>query len=40
MITETIRVINIDKRLSEKIDFINSIGLSNTVNQYEMEMEL
>ena len=39
-ISETIKIINIDKRLSEKIEFINSIGLSKTVNQYEMEMEL
>jgi len=39
-ISETIKVINIDNRLNKKIEFINSIGLSNTVNQYEMEMEL
>lgn len=39
-ISETIRVINIDKRLSKKIEFVNSIGLLNTINQYEMEMEL
>ena len=39
-ISETIKVINVDKRLCKKIEFINSIGLSNTVNQYEMEMEL
>ncbi len=39
-ISETIKVINVDTRLTEKINFIKSIGLSNTVNQYEMEMKI
>lgn len=39
-ISKTIRVINVDTRLIEKIKFIKFIGLSNTVNQYEMEMEI
>jgi len=39
-ISKTIKVINVDNRLSKKIEFINSIGLTNTINQYEMEMEL
>lgn len=40
MISETIKINNIDTRLIEKIKFINSIGLVNTVNQYEMEMKI
>lgn len=39
-ISEKIKINNIDKQLSKKIEFVNSIGLSRTVNQYEMEMEL
>lgn len=37
-VSNSIKIINVDTRLKQKIDFINSIGLSNTVNQYEMEM--
>ncbi len=32
-----IKINNIDTRLKEKIIAVNSMGLSNTVNQYEME---
>ena len=39
-ISENVKINNIDKRLNKKIEFINSIGLINTVNQYEMEMKL
>ncbi|NRB62825.1 MAG: GNAT family N-acetyltransferase [Saprospiraceae bacterium] len=39
-ISNTIRIINIDTRLTHKIDFVHSIGLSNTVNQYEMNMNI
>jgi ribosomal protein S18 acetylase RimI-like enzyme len=39
-VSNSIKIINVDTRLKEKIDFINSIGLTNTVNQYEMEMNL
>ncbi len=37
-VSKTIKIINVDTRLKQKIDVINSIGLSNTVNQFEMEM--
>lgn len=39
-VSNSIKIINVDTRLNEKINFINSIGLSNTVNQYEMEMNI
>ncbi|MBR9923084.1 MAG: GNAT family N-acetyltransferase [Bacteroidetes bacterium] len=39
-VSSSIKIINVDTRLNRKIDFINSIGLSNTVNQYEMEMNI
>lgn len=39
-VSNSIKIINVDTSLNEKIDFINSIELSNTINQYEMEMNL
>lgn len=39
-ISYTIRINNIEEKLKKKIEFIKSIGLENTVNQYEMEMTL
>lgn len=39
-VSSSIKIINIDTRLNEKIEFINSIELSNTINQYEMEMSI
>ncbi|MTB51203.1 GNAT family N-acetyltransferase [Lewinella sp. W8] len=33
-----VRIINVDKRLTEKLDHIHLLGLKNTVNQYEMEL--
>lgn len=39
-VSNSIKIINVDTRLNQKIDVINSIGLSNTVNQYEMEMNI
>ena len=38
--SSSIKIINVDTGLREKIDVINSMGLSNTVNQYEMEMNI
>ena len=39
-VSSCIKIINVDTRLNKKINFINSIGLMNTVNQYEMEMKI
>jgi ribosomal protein S18 acetylase RimI-like enzyme len=39
-VSSSIKIINVDTRLKQKIDFIHSIGLSNTVNQYEMELNI
>ena len=36
-ISSNVRIINVDSRLVEKINFIKSLGLVNTVNQYEMK---
>lgn len=39
-VSSSIKIINVDSKLSKKIEFINSIELSNTINQYEMEMNI
>ncbi len=39
-IAKQVRIINVDDRLEEKLRAIENIGLSNTVNQYEMELYL
>ena len=35
-----VRVINVDERLKDKIKWLNHVGLKNTVDQYEMEMDV
>ena len=37
-ISEEIRINNVDSWLKDKIAFLNSIGLENHVDQYEMEL--
>lgn len=39
-ISSSIRVINVDSRLKDKLRHIKKAGLKNTVNQYEMKLEL
>lgn len=39
MIAESVKITNIDNRLLNKFTYINSIGLVNTVSQYEMDLE-
>jgi ribosomal protein S18 acetylase RimI-like enzyme len=39
-VSSRIRIINLDDRLEDKLDYLNLIGLENTVNQYEMELEI
>ena len=39
-VNQTIRMNNVDDRLVEKVDFLNKIGLENTINQYEMKYTL
>lgn len=39
-ISETIKINNVDERLTHKIDYLNKIGLTNTVDQYEMELKI
>lgn len=39
-ISNTISIINVDERLKDKIEQLRSIGLRNTVNQYEMELTI
>lgn len=37
-ISKTIKINNIDSEFNEKIEFLKSLGLENTIDQYEMEM--
>lgn len=37
-VAEVVKIINVAESLTEKVNFIEQIGLTNTVNQYEMEM--
>ena len=37
---ETVRINNIDHRLTAKIEAVESYGLKNTVDQYEMELKI
>ena len=37
-VTDTVRIINVNERLTEKIAFLEQLGLTNTVDQYEMEL--
>ncbi|SNY94781.1 GNAT family N-acetyltransferase [Flagellimonas pacifica] len=39
-ILKTIKINNVDERLNQKIDFLKKVGLKNTVDQYEMELNL
>lgn len=39
-VSDKIKVINVDKRLSKKIEILNYIGLERSVDQYEMELVL
>ena len=39
-ISETVKINNIDERLSNKLEYLNSIGIKNTVDQYEMELQI
>lgn len=39
-VSKTISITNIDTRLTHKITAINNIGLTNTVDQYELELSL
>ena len=39
-ISNTIKINNVDERLTNKVDYLNSIGLLNTVDQYEMSMKI
>ncbi len=39
-ISETVRINNVDERLTEKINCLKAIGLENTVDQYEMELRI
>lgn len=40
IISEEVKIINVDGRLKNKIETINLVGLQNTVNQFEMELFL
>jgi len=39
-ISPTIKINNVDERLTDKINQLGKIGLNNSVNQYEMELEI
>lgn len=39
-ISEKIRIINLDTRMTEKINFVEKMGLKNTVDQFEMEITI
>ncbi len=39
-ISGTIKVINVDERLKDKLDYIGFIGLENSVDQFEMELKI
>ncbi|MBB3696605.1 GNAT family N-acetyltransferase [Flammeovirga yaeyamensis] len=34
-----VKIINVDTRLTDKMEFINLLGLENTIDQFEMELE-
>jgi len=40
MVSSQIRIINVDSRMTDKLNIILKAHLKNTVNQYEMEMNL
>lgn len=39
-VSSTIKIINVDERLIKKIECINSVGLINSVDQYEMSLKI
>lgn len=39
-VSQTVKIINVDGRLTNKIDLLERIGLKNTVDQFEMEMKV
>lgn len=39
-ISDTIKINNVDGRLEKKLNYLGKIGLENTVDQYEMELNL
>ena len=39
-ISTSVRINNVDERLTSKIEYLKHIQLKNTVNQYEMEMAI
>lgn len=39
-ISDTIKINNVDERLTKKIEYLNSIGLVNSVDQYEMKLKI
>ncbi len=39
-ISSTVKINNVDDRLTKKIDYLNSIGLVNSVDQYEMRLKI
>ncbi len=39
-ISDTVKINNVDERLKEKVDYLNHIGLQNTVDQFEMELNI
>lgn len=39
-ISSVVKVINVDTRLDEKLNQLEKVGLQNTVNQYEMEIDM
>lgn len=39
-ISSIVKVNNVNERLTKKIDYLNSIGLVNSVDQYEMKLKI
>ena len=39
-VSPEIKIINVDGRLTDKIDYIQKHGLQNTINQYEMKLKI
>ncbi len=40
IISDTVKINNVDDRLHDKLEYLNTIGLKNTVDQYEMELNI
>ena len=39
-VLDEVKIINVDKRLTVKMDYIRFLKLSNTINQYEMKLKI